>query len=225
MSRTTAAVLLAAGNSTRMGAPKQFLLIHGCPVLARTMQAFEACSVIDRIVVVAQPTDHERIYALAKEYGISKLQTVIEGGVTRQESAYKGVMACGDAQLVAVHDGARPLITPSVIERVMLAADQYGAASVAVRAKDTMKIADADGLVVSTLDRSVLWNVQTPQAFKPDQYLKVYAHAVDQGVTNSTDECALFEAQGYPVMLVEGEYTNIKMTTPEDILLAEGLLK
>ncbi len=225
MARKTAAVLLAAGNSTRMGAPKQFLMIAGCPVLARTMQAFEACTVVDEIVVVAQSADHARIHELAKQYGISKLKAVVEGGATRQESSYKGVMVCEDADLIAVHDGARPLITPNVIERVLIAAEQHGAASVAVRAKDTMKVADAEGFVVDTPDRSTLWNAQTPQAFKPDLYLKAYDHAIQNGITNSTDECALMEALGQPVMLVEGEYTNIKMTTPEDILLAEGLLK
>ncbi len=225
MGQKAAAVLLAAGNSTRMGAPKQFLLIGGQPVLLHTIKAFDACKAIDRIVVVAQTQDHDRIRAMASDNHITKPLTVVEGGATRQESSYKGVLACGDAPVVAVHDGARPLITPDVIERAVQVAFEHGAAAVAVRAKDTMKIANADGWVVSTPDRSTLWNAQTPQVITVDQYLKAYEHAVKNGITNSTDECALLEVLGHPVMLVEGKYSNIKVTTPEDILVAEELLK
>ncbi len=218
------AVIVAAGRSTRMREPKQFLPIAGRPLIAHTLRAFEECRAVDRIVVVMQPADHERLRAIAAEYGINKLSAVVAGGNTRQESVHNGVLACEDATYVAIHDGARPLITPAIIERVIEAAKQHGVAAAAVHTTDTVKIADANGMVLSTPARASLWNMQTPQIFQKDLYEQVWQNAQRIGL-DATDDCCLAEAMGLPVKLVESSYSNIKITTPEDLSAAEGLLK
>lgn len=218
-----AAVIVAAGSSTRMGTPKQFIPLNGCPLIAHTLLAFERCEIIDEIVVVARAEDHARLREIAKENGITKLTAVTSGGSTRQQSVQNGVSLCGGAAYIAIHDGARPLVTPAIIERVVQAAGQYGAATAAVPAKDTVKLADENGMVTATPDRNTVWNVQTPQIFDRALYERALAHALQQGL-DATDDCQLIEAIGHPVKLVEGSYTNIKITTPEDVPFAEELL-
>ncbi len=223
MTSFVTAVIVAAGNSTRMGTPKQFLSLGGRPLIAHTLAAFEQCEAIGEIVVVARAEDHARVREIAAQYGITKLTAVAEGGNTRQQSVQRGVALCRDASYVAIHDGARPLVTPAVIERVVQAAVQYGAATAAVRTKDTVKLADENGMVTTTLNRDAVWNVQTPQIFKRELYERALSHAVRQGL-DATDDCRLIEAMGHPVKLVEGSYRNIKVTTPDDVPFAEELL-
>lgn len=222
MSSSVAAVIVAAGNSTRMGTPKQFIPLNGRPLIAYTLEAFQQCAVIDEIVVVARGEHHTRLREIAETYGITKLAAIVCGGNTRQESVRGGVSRC-KADYVAIHDGARPLVTPAIIERVAQAAVQVGAATAAVRTKDTVKIADENGMVTATPDRATLWNVQTPQIFAKDLYERAWSYAVEQGL-DATDDCQLIEAIGHPVKLVESSYTNIKVTTPEDVPFAEELL-
>lgn len=217
------AVIVAAGSSTRMGTPKQFIPLNGRPLIAHTLAAFEQCAAIGEIVVVAQEENHARLREIAETYGIVKLSAIVCGGSTRQQSVRNGVNAC-HADYVAIHDGARPLVTPAIIERVIQGAVQYGAAAAAVRAKDTVKIADENGVVIETPDRTALWNVQTPQIFEKSLYERAWQHAAAQGL-DLTDDCQLVEALGKPVKLVEGSYTNIKVTTPEDVPFAEELLR
>ncbi len=217
------AVIVAAGNSTRMGTPKQFILLNGRPLITYTLAAFEQCSAIDKIVVVAQEEHHALLREMTETYSITKVSAFVRGGATRQQSVRNGVDAC-HADYVAIHDGARPLVTPAIIEQVIHEAVQYGAATAAVRTKDTVKIADENGVVIETPDRTALWNVQTPQIFEKVLYERAWQHATSQGL-DVTDDCQLIEALGQPVKLVEASYTNIKVTTPEDVPFAEELLR
>ncbi len=223
MTPSTTAVIVAAGNSTRMGTPKQFIPLNERPLIAYTLAAFEQCAAIGEIVIVAQEEHHSRLRDIAATYGITKLSAIVCGGSTRQQSVRNGVNVC-HADYVAIHDGARPLVTPEIIERVIQGAVQYGAAAAAVHVKDTVKIADENGLVIETPDRATLWNVQTPQIFEKALYERALEHAIAQGL-DLTDDCQLIEAIGQPVKLVEGSYTNIKVTTPEDVPFAEELLR
>ncbi len=217
-----AAVIVAAGNSTRMGMPKQFLTLGDRPVIAHTLTAFENSSVIREIVLVARAEDSPALRDIAQKYGITKLKAIVCGGAERQDSVANGVAACsGDVAYFAIHDGARPLITPALIASVVEAAQRDGAAALAVRVKDTIKIADENGWVQSTPDRARLWSVQTPQVFERTLYENALEHARTAGLA-VTDDCQLVEAAGYPVRLIEGAYTNLKITTPEDIHIAEG---
>lgn len=220
---TVEAVIVAAGSSTRMGMPKQFILLDGKPVILHTLTAFERCDRIKNIVVVCREQDRTRLWELINAAGIRKVKDMVCGGDTRQQSVYNGVAVC-KADYVAIHDGARPFITPETIERVVEAAEQYGAATAAARTKDTIKLADKNGMVVSTPERANLWNVQTPQIFRRDLYDRAWENAQQHNL-DVTDDCQLVEALSLPVKLVECSYTNIKITTPEDVLLAEGLLK
>ena len=223
MKPSVSAVIVAAGNSTRMGTPKQFLPLCGRPLIAYTLAAFESCAAIGEIVVVARHEDRARLQELASAYGITKLSAIVCGGDTRQQSVKNGVDACS-AAFVAIHDGARPLITPDLIEQVVQAAVQYGAAAAAVRTKDTVKIADENGMIMSTPDRATVWNVQTPQIFERTVFERAWENAAQHGLS-VTDDCQLAEAIGQSVKLVEGSYRNIKVTTPEDVAIAEEWLK
>lgn len=221
---SVSAVIVAAGNSTRMGTNKQLLMLGDRPVIAHTLAAFQRASVIDEIVLVTRAEDEGILRDIAAQYGITKLTAVVSGGAERQESVANGVAACrADAAYFAIHDGARPLITPELIAAVVEAAGRDGAAAAAVRVKDTIKVADERGFIVDTPDRATLWSVQTPQVFERALYLDALARARESGL-RVTDDCRLAEAAGYAVRLVEGSYANLKITTPEDIPMAEGWL-
>lgn len=221
---TVSAVIVAAGNSTRMGVPKQFLLLQGRPLLAHTLAAFQNSDAVHEIIVVARCEDIKTVQELSQTQGITKLKQVVVGGNSRQESVWRGVQACKScAGYIAVHDGARPLVTPEIIGRVVTAAAEYGAAAAAVPTKDTVKRVDKNGFVLETPPRETLWNVQTPQIFERELYLRAAAHTAEIGLA-VTDDCQMVEALGHRVKLVEGSYTNIKITTPEDVQIAEGWL-
>jgi len=216
------AVIVAAGGSTRMsGADKLFATIGGRPLLARTLQAFEDSLLVERIVLVLSAANLERGRALVAEGGIDKLSAVCMGGPRRQDSVRLGLEALGPCEWVLVHDGARPLVTTALIERGLAAARETGAAVPAVPIADTVKLAAPDGRVEQTLDRSGLWAAQTPQVFRYDLLLR--AHREVTG--DVTDDSAMLEALGLPVKLFEGSPANIKVTTPEDLRLAEALLE
>ncbi len=225
MSReSVSAVIVAAGNSTRMGAPKQLLTLGDRPVIVHTLLAFQRSADIDEIVVVTRAEDRDTVAALAGEYGVSKVSAIVTGGADRGASVAHGIAACRpDTAYFAIHDGARPLVDGSTIAATVAAARRHGAAATAVRAKDTVKITDADGFVTGTPDRDYVWQVQTPQIFARDVYVAALQHAAEHGI-RATDDCALVEAIDHPVRLVEGSYRNIKITTPEDVGVAEGWL-
>lgn len=218
------AVIVSAGNSSRMGGiNKQFLEIGNMSVIARSIKAFQDCSLIDEIVVVTRATDIQAIKETVENYGFSKVSAVVEGGETRQLSVYNGVCACSESSdFVAIHDGARPLVTEKVIKDTLSVAIDCGAATTGVKVKDTLKVVNELNAIVSTPDRSVMRAVQTPQIFSKRLYLKAV-----ENVPNSkefTDDCMLIEANGGTVKFVDGDYGNIKITTPEDITLAESYL-
>lgn len=220
----TAAIVPAAGSATRMGGEKQRLKLGALPVLARTLQALQATNCIREIVVVARPADIEEFAAYKERYDIPKLTRVVPGGSSRQQSVLAGLAAVSPkAALVAVHDGARPLVTPEEITKVVRAAAECGAATAAVPVKDTLKMSDGGDLIAATPDRSRLWAAQTPQVFCRAAYEEAVAAAAAAG-RDFTDDCQLFEFVGRPVKLVQTGYQNIKITTPEDMAVAHGLL-
>lgn len=217
-------VIAAAGSSSRMGGRDKLTEpLGGIPVILRTLAAVEAVPEVDEIVVV---TREERVEEYRQLLGqCSRLLAVVPGGSTRQESVQNGVRALSsDCRLAAIHDGARPLVTPEVFARCIEAARSCGAATAAVPVKDTIKLADERGRVVDTPDRSRLWAVQTPQIFDRDEYLRAAAEAERRGLF-CTDDCQLFEAMGREVQLVLGDYRNLKLTTPEDFLAAGAYLE
>lgn len=220
----TAAVIVAAGESSRMGGiSKQLQPLFGLPVILRSVLAFEKCAEIKNIVVVARGEDIPELQRLFDEHGISKLTDIVPGGDSRAQSVQNGIARCVECKYVAIHDGARPLVTEKIITDTIDAASKYGAAAAAVPVKDTVKLTDENGRVQSTPDRSRLMAVQTPQTFLLDKYKQAVAAGGDE-IDKFTDDCAVMEAAGFPVYLVGGDYKNIKITTPEDLIIAEALL-
>ena len=218
----TAAILVAAGSSARMksgGASKTMMEIGGEPVLSRTLRAFETAACISKIVIVARACDFDAIQKASAF--VTKPLTITEGGKERQDSVSNGAALCGDAEYIAVHDAARPFITPEEIETVCADAEKYGAATLAVPVKDTIKVAAADGTVCATPERSTLRAIQTPQVFRLSLYKEALCLAKNAG-KQYTDDCQLIEAAGGKVYLTPGDYKNIKITTPEDLLVAEA---
>ncbi len=223
----TSAVIVAAGNSTRMGKGmnKQLLKVCGVPVLGRTLMAFEKTPVISEIVVVCREEDMPSFKEIAEVYSISKIKAFVKGGECRSESVKNGVEATSpESQFVAIHDGARAMILPEAIERSVAGAVKYRACALVVPVTDTIKVVDKDGVIVSTPERATLRAAQTPQVFERELYLDALRKTADAGV-EFTDDCALVEWAGVPVHTVMGDYTNIKITTPEDLPLAESILE
>lgn len=218
------AVIVAAGNSTRMGGVnKQFLLIDGVPVLIRTLLAFSQSDMIDEIIVAAREEDIPKMFAMIKEYKVLKVTDIVKGGKTRQESVFNAIRRSSPlSEYFAIHDGARPLVTEKIIEDTVREAFLTGAAATGVRVKDTVKVVNENGFITSTPDRNYLWAVHTPQVFER----RLYLTAIDN-VLNSemfTDDCKLLEEYGAEVKMVEGSYENIKITTPEDTDIAQAIL-
>ena len=222
----TGAVILAAGNSTRMGGKinKQLYELCGKPVLAHTLLAYQKCPLIKEIVVVTRPQDFQAVLDIAKTYGISKLKKITSGGDTRQASAKRGVDKLSEEiKYVAIADGARCLTTPLQIASVCMKAYRHKAASAAHAVADTMKRATPSGFVKETVDREHLWAVQTPQIFHTALYNAALFNAQRTGFT-ATDDNALIEHLGYRIRLVECGAENLKITTKEDLALAEAIL-
>ena len=219
----TGAVIAAAGSSSRMaGVDKIFALLEGRAVLAHSVAAFEAHPRVGAAVVVLHADSVKRGGDLAREMGWSKVAGVVAGGDRRQDSVAAGLDALPpECQWVLVHDGARPCVTGDVIDRGIDAAEACGAAVAATPVKDTIKVIDADGVVVETPDRAALWAVQTPQVFRLDLLRAAYAG----NDTDVTDDAALVEQMGHAVRVFQGSYDNIKVTTPEDLDVAAALLR
>ena len=218
------AVIVAAGNSTRMGGVnKQFLLIDGVPVLIRTLLTFSQSDMIDEIIVAAREEDIPKMFAMIKEYKVLKVTDIVKGGKTRQESVFNAIRRSSPfSEYFAIHDGARPLVTEKIIEDTVSEAFSTGAAATGVRVKDTVKVVNENGFITATPDRNYLWAVHTPQVFER----RLYLSAIDN-VLNSemfTDDCKLLEEYGAEVKMVEGSYENIKITTPEDTDIAQAIL-
>lgn len=221
----TSAIIVCAGNSTRMGGKNKILMPLGDRlVIGVTMLAFEKCGDVSEIIIVAREDDIPTIKAEAESAGITKLAHCVTGGKTRQESVINGVKCVSkDTELIAIHDGARPLVSPENISRTIKDASVFGGATLGVPVKDTIKVVD-DGLITDTPPRKSLYITQTPQVFKKNIYFEGVDFALEHGL-DFTDDCQLVEAIGGKVCMTTGDYTNIKITTPEDIKIAEILLK
>jgi 2-C-methyl-D-erythritol 4-phosphate cytidylyltransferase len=225
----TAAIIVAAGKGSRMHSeiPKQYLPLLGKPVLCYSAEAFRKAGA-DRIIVVVAPGEVERCrQEILEPFGLGGVQ-LTEGGRERHDSVYQGLLAAEGCDYVWIHDGARPLVDGGIIRRTLEAAEKWQACVAAMPVKDTIKVADADGFVAETPDRSRLWAVQTPQTFAYDTIRKAH-EARRQGAEAAgpvTDDGMLVEQFLHmPVKLVEGSYRNLKITTEEDLILAKALLE
>ena len=220
-----AAIIPAAGSGTRMGLnyPKQFHLLAGSPVLVHTIRKFLAAECVDSIVVVAPVEQVEFTQQLLQDNGVLQGNvTVVAGGKRRQDSVQCGLRSlAADIELVLVHDGARPLVTPEIITRCANGAERFGAAIAAVPVKDTLKKSDGKSRIEKTVARQDMWQAQTPQAARVSLLTAAYKAAGDQDVT---DEASLLELAGIEVHLVEGAETNFKITRPDDLLMAEKIM-
>ena len=219
------AVIAAAGSSERMsGDDKLFLEICGVPVLAHTLTAFQKCDMINEIIVVVREGSVQRVTELCKQYGIDKAGTVMIGGQIRSESVLRGLLAVSDkAQLIAIHDGARPCVTGDIISKAVAAAAKNHAAAPAVNINSTVKRVKV-GVVVETVDRVDLAEIQTPQVFAAELIKAALTDVVNKSI-DVTDDCMAIELLGVPVYVTEGSSQNIKITTVEDVRVAEAILK
>ena len=220
------ALVAAAGSSSRMGGVDKLLApLDGVPVLVRTLTALEMAQRVDEIIVAVREESLVEISQLCHTYGISKCAKIVRGGESRAHSVLLAALeASPQTQLLAVQDGARPLVTPACIDAVIAAAAKCGAAAPAVAVKDTIKIVDQENTVAQTLDRSLLRAVQTPQVFQAD-LLKAALQSALENHLAVTDDCSAVEALGKVVYLLEGEEENLKITTPLDLVVAEAILQ
>ncbi|HHZ16802.1 MAG TPA: 2-C-methyl-D-erythritol 4-phosphate cytidylyltransferase [Clostridia bacterium] len=213
------ALIPCAGQGKRMGGrvSKQFLRINDRPLLAYTLDPFQKHPLIDDIILVTREEDIPFCWEeIVQKEGFSKVSQVVAGGQERQDSVYQGLLALDkETDWVVIHDGARPMISWKTINAVLEAAVEKGAAIVGVPAKDTIKLVNPDLTVQDTPPRELLWHIQTPQVFRKTLVLKAYQEAIAHG-WQGTDDASLVEKLGVPVYVVQGEYTNIKITTPED---------
>lgn len=224
------AVILAGGRGSRMHSDiqKQYMLLDGRPLIAYALEAFER-SCADDLVLVTGAGEAEFVQKeILPPLGLTKLRSIVTGGKERYHSVYEGLKALRNCDYVLIHDGARPLVTEAVISRAVQAAVQNDACVVGMPVKDTIKVADAHGFAESTPDRSLLWQVQTPQAFAYPLVRGAYDRlmadeTLQKGITD--DAMVVEHLSGTKVRLVEGSYENLKVTTPEDLVLAEALLK
>lgn len=229
----TVGIVLAAGSGKRMGTSKkkQYLLVKDRPILFYSLKAFED-SFIDEVILVTSADDMDFVKKdIIDKYGLTKVRRIVEGGKERYNSVLNGLKAIDDADYVFIHDGARPMISTEILQRGFEAVKEYKACVVGMPSKDTVKIADDDGFVSVTPKRSRVWNVQTPQIFDfsliKEAYISIVAKEEElkaQGIAITDDAMILEEYSHYPIRLVEGSYENIKVTTPEDMVLAEQFL-
>ncbi len=218
-------ILPAAGQGKRMGAGKNKLLLelNGIPVLIHTLRVFEQDEACSGIVLAIHPQDKREFQALLTRYNVKKVINLVPGGKERQDSIYNALNSVETDGIILVHDAARPFTLKEHIHRLTEMAAEAGAAILGVPAKDTMKKI-IDGVVVETVERSSLWAVQTPQAFRISLLKEAYEKA-DKDHFLGTDDASLVERLHYPVAMVEGDYDNIKLTTPEDLFFAEAIIE
>lgn len=217
---TVAVIIPAAGSSTRMGQNKLMLPLSDIPVLAHTIAAFEQCPLVRDIIVVCREQDIIPYSKLISNFAFHKVRHVLRGGETRAHSVLAGLHACApDIDFAAIHDGARPLISQTLIERTLQCAFADGAAAPVVPVKDSVKQVQ-DNKIIADVPRSSIAAVQTPQVFRRTQIADALHEAIAAGAS-LTDDCAAIERIGVSVTAVEGEYRNLKITTPEDIVIAE----
>jgi len=222
------AVILAGGKGKRMESEisKQFLKLGENPILYYTLNTFEK-SIADEIILVAAEGEEQYCRKeIVERYHLKKVVKIVTGGRERYHSVYNGLKAVRQTDIVMIHDGARPFVSGDVIQKAAEHAIQYQACVVGVKVKDTIKVADADGYIASTPDRRRLWQVQTPQCFEYEGIVKAYKKALEGNGDSITDDAMVWEMYSeVPVRLVEGSYFNIKITTKEDMVFGEAILK
>lgn len=221
------AIIPAAGRGTRMNKSinKQYITLSGMPILLRTIIAFDECKEVDEIIVVVGKNEKDIFKKqILDRYKIKTPFKVVVGGDTRQESVFNAIVKTDDrTDIIAVHDGARPLISSAEIIKTIDGARKYGACILAVPVKETVKRIDENGYVKKTVNRSSLYNIRTPQTFKADILKEAHLSAIEKGIVG-TDDSFLVEQNGVNVKIVKGSYTNIKITTPEDLIYAQEFL-
>ena len=223
----TSAIILAGGSGQRMGstATKQFMTLCDMPVIVHSLLAFEKSEYIDEIIIVAKQDEVDLYGPIIKKYGINKVTAVVAGGESRQASVACGIEAISPkSDFVAIHDGARPLITTEQIKAVVIAAFQNKAATAAAPSKDTPKMVSKSRFIEESVEREKLWLMQTPQIFNADVYRAALFNATTNGI-EATDDSALVKEAGFPVKIVDCGYENIKITTPVDLKLANIILR
>lgn len=218
--RRVTAVILAGGSGTRFGSRtnKVYIEALGKPIFCYSLDVFTAHEAVDELILVVKAGEEERM----SQFPCGKPRKIVVGGNTRSESVYQGLMAAS-GEIVLIHDGARPLVQKRFIDDCLKAMEQWPGATVAVPSKDTIKLADENGMVQMTTRRANTWLVQTPQCF--DRKILLEGHERHRRDSSITDDCMILEADGFPVKLVEGDYTNIKITTPSDLAMAEEYLR
>ncbi len=223
----TQAIIPSAGFGTRMGGIKKpFIPLKDKPILAWTLEVFQKCDCIDSIIVVTAKGDETRIYdEIVKPYHFNKVLEIVVGGETRQESVYNALCKLrSDIDIVVIHDAVRPFVTEDMIINSIEQADLHGSAIIAVPVKDTIKESDNNGFVSKTFDRKLLWSVQTPQTFKYQLIMRAHHYARENQI-QATDDASLIEQIGYKVKIISGSYDNIKITTIDDLIIAEAIIK
>ena len=219
----TSAIVVAAGTSQRMGFDKLTAKLAGCPVFIRTLQRFEICSDVKEIILVVHPDRLKQFGSLVADFGLSKVNRVVAGGEQRHLSVAAGLQATSPAaDLIAVHDGARPLISPDVISLAIREASACGAVSVAAPIVETLKRADEEQRVVGSVERVGLWTTQTPQVFRREWLIRAYELVLAGGIP-VTDEVSAIQTAGFPVKLLTNPGWNLKITYPRDLDLAQIL--
>lgn len=222
------AIVLAAGSGRRMNSDvhKQYLLIQGKPVLYYSLKQFEDSTVDEIVLVVGKDEVDYCRKEIVEKYGFTKVKKIVEGGRERYHSVYEGLKQAQDADYVLIHDGARPFVDQDIIRRCMQEVKIAEACVVGMPVKDTIKIADEDGYAKETPDRKNVWMIQTPQTFSRPLITDAYASMLENEDTAITDDAMVLErTKGKKVKLIEGSYRNIKITTPEDLLIAEAYLQ
>ena len=237
------AIVLSAGSGKRMNTEtkKQYLLINDKPIIYYSLDTFQQSSIIDEIVLVASADDMSFVKEeIVDKYGFTKVSHIVSGGKERYNSVYNGLMCCNDSEYVFIHDGARPFITEEILKRTMGVLEEYDSAVVGMPVKDTIKIVDEDNVVLDTPNRKTVWQVQTPQCFKADIVIPAYQKLIDEENSGEllkrgiqvTDDAMVVEtfyseemSDNFSVRLVEGSYENIKITTPDDLKVAEVFLQ
>ena len=223
-----AAIVLAAGSGKRMNSKvhKQYLIIQDRPVLYYSLKAFEDSAVDEIVLVVGKGEEEFCRKEIVDKYGISKVKAIVEGGKERYHSVFEGLKQTSDADYVLIHDGARPFVNQKIIRRCMLEVPEYQACVVGMPVKDTIKIADDGGYAKQTPDRKNVWMIQTPQTFSYALIYEAYEEMLKTEDAAITDDAMVLErTKGKKSKLIEGSYRNIKITTPEDLLIANVYLQ
>lgn len=227
MSLKAVAVVVAGGSGERMGTlePKQYLPLNGIPIIARTLKRFELSPSIESITAVVPPGDEGKFKEhIVIPYKLSKISTIVPGGRRRQDSVWNGLLATDPgAEVIVVHDGVRPFVTAKIIEECIKLAAIKGAVIMGLPVQETIKKCSEEGIVEITVPRNNLWIAQTPQAFRREIIMRAYTKALKEGICG-TDDASLVESIGFPIHMLKGEPLNIKITTPDDLLLAKLIL-